>query len=169
MIAEVLNSYDLHLEFLRRLVSDLNDEQMVTQPDNALNHAAWTIGHLIYSCQSLGGELGVLPWLPDDWDKQFGTGSTPIDDAEKYPDKVSLLQHLDEAKLKLTAGLEESGESGLTMPLPDVRYRDRFPTIGHAVVHILSGHTALHLGQLIVWRRAMRLPAIPEPLDSNHE
>ena len=169
MIAEILNSYELHSEFLRRLVSDLSDDQMVAQPDNVPNHPAWTIGHLVHSCQAISGELGASPWLPDDWGNRFGTGSTPIDDATKYPDKEKLLRTLDEAKAKLSAALEESGESGLTAPLPDVRYRDRFPTIGHAVIHILSGHTALHLGQLTVWRRAMRLDIVPEPLSGSSE
>jgi hypothetical protein len=50
----------------------------------------------------------------------------------------------------------------LAQPLPDVRFRDQFPTVGHAVLHILAAHTALHIGQVIVWRRAMGLPAVPE-------
>lgn len=59
------------------------------------------------------------------------------------------------------------GDAGLAESLPDVRYRDKFPTIGHAVIHILSGHTALHLGQLTVWRHAMRLPLVVEPLNQH--
>ena len=59
------------------------------------------------------------------------------------------------------------GEAGLAKPLPDVRYRDRFPSIGYAAVHILSGHTALHLGQLTVWRRAMGLANVSEPLNED--
>ena len=33
-----------------------------------------------------------------------------------------------------------------------------FPTLGHALVHVLVGHTAAHVGQLADWRRAMGLP-----------
>ena len=169
MIAQVLNSYEIHLDFLQRLVSDLNEEQMVAQPNGAPNHPAWTIGHLVQSCQAISGELGLAAWLPDDWQERFGTGSTPVCDTTQYPDKEALLSRIDEAKTKLSEGLHDLGDSGLTSPLPDIRYRDRFPTIGHAVIHILSGHTALHLGQLTVWRRAMGLSAKTEPLDSNHE
>ena len=78
MITETLNSYELHSEFLRRLVSDLDKDQMICQPVNVPNHPAWTIGHLVYSCQQIGGEIGLSPWLPTDWGEQFGTGSTPI-------------------------------------------------------------------------------------------
>ncbi|MEO2013872.1 MAG: DinB family protein, partial [Fuerstiella sp.] len=84
MINEILNSYDLHLEHLRGLVADLDGDQLVCQPNNVPNHPAWTIGHLVYSCQAIGGELGVEPWLPEDWETRFGTGSTPTADAAAY-------------------------------------------------------------------------------------
>jgi hypothetical protein len=38
-------------------------------------------------------------------------------------------------------------------PLPDRMHRDKFPTVGHAVVHILTAHTAVHVGQISCWRR----------------
>lgn len=49
-------------------------------------------------------------------------------------------------------------DSELDSPLPDERYREVFPTLGHAVLHILTVHTAIHLGQISAWRRAMGLP-----------
>ena len=163
MIQEILNSYDLHLEFLRRLVSDLDDAQMTAQPPNTPNHPAWTIGHLAFSLQQMAGECGLSPWLPGDWETKFGTGSEPVSATDAYPDKASLLQVLEDSKERLFAVVRSLGEAGLAKPLPDVRYRDCFPTIGHAIVHILSGHTALHLGQLTVWRRGMKLGVATEP------
>ena len=165
MIAEILNSYDLHLTFLRNLVADLDELQMVCQPDNVPNHPAWTIGHLVHSCQQIGGEIGTPPWLPADWEERFGTGSTPVADPKAYPAKDALLSALDEGTERLRAALQAMEELDLKQPLPDVRYRDRFPTLGHAVIHILAGHTALHVGQLVVWRQVMGLGVVPEPLN----
>jgi hypothetical protein len=164
MIAEVLNSYRLHLEFMRRLIADLDESQMVCQPVNVPNHPAWTVGHLVHSCQQIGGEIGIPPWLPADWGERFGTGSTPIADHELYPGKVDLLHALDDGYQRLAEALRAAGEARLSEPLPDARYRDRLPTVGHAVLHILASHTALHLGQIVVWRRAMALPPVLEPL-----
>lgn len=164
MISEILSSYDLHLEFLRRLVSDLSDEQMVSQPDGVPNHPAWTIGHLVYSCQAMGGELGIPAWLPNVWETLFTTGSTPVADAVVYPNKETLLKAIEDGRDRLAKAMTSIGAAGLAEPLPDARYRDRFPTIAHAAIHILSGHTALHLGQLTVWRRALGLGNVTEPL-----
>ena len=165
MIAEILNSYELHLTFLRRLVADLDDNQMVCQPANVPNHPAWIIGHLTFSLQQIAGECGVSPWLPEDWEGKFGTGSTPVAAPSVYPDKESLLGILEDSKERLWSAIRFLGKAGLAKPLPDVRYQDQFPTVAHAVVHILSGHTAQHLGQLTVWRRTMNLAVTPEPLN----
>ena len=46
------------------------------------------------------------------------------------------------------------------------------PTVGHALLHILASHTAMRVGQIAVWRRAMGLPLVREPFNrssSEHE
>jgi hypothetical protein len=166
MIAEILNSFELNVEFLKRLVSDLDDHQMIRQPNGVPNHPAWTIGHLVYSCQQIGGEINLSPWLPSEWEAKFGTGSLPVEDATAYPSKVELLIAYDDGQHRLASRLKALERSDMALPLPDVRYRDQFPTVGHAVLHILSSHTALHLGQLTVWRRLMGLSVTPEPFDT---
>ena len=155
MIAEILNSYSLSLNFLRRLVADVPDGSFAAQREGAVNHPAWVIGHLIHSADAIGGEIGLSSWLPTDWGQQFGTGSTPLPEREAYPSRESLLNMITDAEMRLTERLTEIGERGLAQPLPDIRYREIFPTIGHAVLHILTAHAAVHIGQLTVWRRVM--------------
>ena len=154
MIPEITRSYSLALDYLRRLVADVPDERFSEQPANIANHPAWTIGHLIHSAQAIAGEMGLPEWLPDDWSARFGTGSNPTSDRENYPAKSTLLESLADAEHRVLHRLSTLGESALAQPLPDVRHRATFPTLGHAVLHILTVHTALHVGQLTVWRRA---------------
>jgi hypothetical protein len=158
MLDEVLRSYGMTLDYLRRLVADLDDRQMALQPGGAVNHPAWVLGHLAFSFQGLGRELGLAPWLPDVWKSFFGTDSKPKSEPGVYPAKATLLDHLFEGRRRLAAALTERGDEGLAGPLPDTRFRSVFPTLGHAVVHILVAHTAMHVGQLIVWRKVMGLP-----------
>jgi hypothetical protein len=85
MIPELVGSFDRSLTFMRGLVADLSDEEMVLQPPGAPNHAAWTLGHVIHSCQAIAAELGVVPWLPHDWEARFGYGSAPAAAAGSSP------------------------------------------------------------------------------------
>jgi hypothetical protein len=163
MLDEVLRSYGMTLDYLRRLVADLDDRQMALQPGGAVNHPAWVLGHLIYSCQAIGGEVGLPAWLEEDWARCFGAGSAPTADPAAYPSKAELLHALADGQRRLADRLAAVGEAGLAAPLPDERYRETFPTVGHAVLHILVAHAAVHVGQVSVWRRVAGLPPVPEP------
>jgi uncharacterized damage-inducible protein DinB len=81
-----------------------------------------------------------------------------VEDEGAYPAKQELLQTLADGERRLRERLSALGDTALSSPLPDERVREILPTLGHAVLHVLVGHTAAHLGQLAVWRRAMGLP-----------
>jgi hypothetical protein len=155
MIEEILNSYRISLDRIRALVAELNEDQMVWQADGLPNHPAWTIDHLVYSAQMIGQEMGIAPWLDETWLKPFHAGATPQADTSIYPSKEELLNALDAAAAKLSGKLQTMTGDDLAGPLPDERYRTIFPTLGHAVLHILTVHTSTHAGQLSAWRRAV--------------
>ncbi|OHB80506.1 MAG: hypothetical protein A2W31_00740 [Planctomycetes bacterium RBG_16_64_10] len=67
-----MGCFERTVAFIQESVADLSDEDIVLQPPGMPNHAAWTLGHVIHSCQAMAGELGVAPWLPSDWESQFG-------------------------------------------------------------------------------------------------
>lgn len=163
MIDEVVWSFSRTLEFLGRLLADVPDELMACQVSGVNNHPAWVLGHLAHSCEAIGGELGLAPWLPTDWGRRFGTGSVPVTIRDTYPGKDELLGALADGERRVTEQLNMIGESGLSQPLPDVRYRELFPTLGHAVLHVLTAHAAVHVGQITVWRRAVGLGPLGEP------
>ena len=123
-----------------------------------VNHPAWVIGHLTYSCQLLGAVLGLPEWLPDDWARRFGTGSVPVADVGVYESKHDALAILGDAQVRITRAVEQLDDARLDQPFPDEAYLDVFPTVRHALTHVLVGHTSMHVGQLTVWRRAMGLP-----------
>ncbi len=157
MIEEITASYSATLELIGRSVSDLTPVQWVAQPQGIPNHPAWTVGHLVHSAQAIGGEMGLQPWLPDAWGETFGTGSTPVPQLQAYPRGAELLSALELARGLIQERLGHIGTKALAGPLPDVRYREVLPSLGHAVLHILCGHTSFHAGQVMLWRRAMGL------------
>lgn len=156
----VLHSFAYCLDYLREQVADVDDADMVAQPNGIKNHPAWVIGHLAGSCQLLGGEIGLPPWLPNDWAKRFGTGSVPTTDVRAYETKDAALARLADAQARTTAAVSRLNDSQLDQPLPDEAHRAIFPTVRHALTHVLVGHTANHIGQLTLWRKAMGLPRL---------
>jgi hypothetical protein len=159
----VLHSFAYCLEFLREQIADVVPEDMTAQPNGIMNHPAWVLGHMTFSCQALGGELGMPPWLPQSFAERFGTGSVPLADANAYEQKDEALGMLDEAENRITNAVRRLNDSQLEEPLPDEKYRVLLPTIGHAITQVLTAHSANHVGQMTIWRQAMDLPRVSRP------
>jgi len=156
VIVELVSCFDRTTAYIRELVADLRDEEMILQPPGVPNHAAWTLGHVIHSCQAIAGELGVSPWLSDDWESFFGYGSSPHDAAgSAYSSRDVLAAYLADASDRLRAALLTTDEDRLRDPLPDPKSREVLPTTGAALLQIVCAHTAYHAGQLAAWRRAI--------------
>lgn len=153
-----LHSYRYALDYLREQVADVAGADLVAQPNGIVNHPAWVIGHLTHSGEMLGGVIGLAPWLPNDWAGRFGTGSVPVADASRYEGKDDALGRLADAQARITDAVGRLDDARLDTPFPDESYREVFPTVRHALTQVLVGHTAMHVGQLTVWRRAMGLP-----------
>ena len=155
MVQQIMGCFERTLAFIREQVADLSEEEMVLQPPGVPNHAAWTLGHLIYSCQEIGIELGLAPWLPSDWESQYGYGSLPSHIGSANSSKPTLLALLAGAGDRLRNALLLMDESAWAKPLPDEKTREILPTLGHALVQVIIAHTAFHAGQLAAWRRAI--------------
>ena len=154
----VLHSFAYGLDFLREQVADVDEADMIAQPNGIVNHPAWTIGHITAATHLLARTIGVQKWLPTEWVQHYRTGSIPVADANPYDSKNELLSKLREAQSKISHAIEQMNDSQLDVPFPAESYRDVFPTIRHALTQVLIGHTAFHVGQLSLWRKAMGLP-----------
>ena len=151
MVAELIHTFEATIRFIEQSVADLSDQQMIQQPKGLPNHAAWTLGHIIFSCQGMAIELGVKPWLPDDWESHFGYGSTPHADLRLYPAKAELLSLLADSAERLVSTIRVLNPSDLQQSLVD----EDLPTMSHLLWQVAVAHTAYHTGQLAVWRRAI--------------
>lgn len=162
-IEAVIHSFSFNLEFLCEQVSDVSEDQMVAQPNGIANHPAWVLGHLTFSCQAIGCEIGLDEWLPETWAAMYGTGSVPQPDRVCYPPTRESLFSLERARNKVTQAVRRLSDRELDQPLPDESFRKVLPTVRHAVTQILVAHTANHVGQITLWRNAMQLPRISRP------
>ena len=156
----VLHSFTYSLDYLTDQVADVSDIDMVALPEGIANHPAWTIGHLTLVLGMIGTVVGVPMSLPESWVKRFGPGSAPEAEQDLYEQKEVALKMLDEGRGRIVEAVSNLTDNRLDEPFPDESYRDVFPTIRHALTQVLIGHTAFHVGQISVWRKAMGLPSI---------
>ncbi len=156
----VVHSFRYSIDYLKLQLATVTDRQMHAQPPGVRNHPAWIVGHLVHTCQLLGELAGVKPWLDESWSRRYGSGSEPQDTPGLYETKEKLLASLENAAERIDNAAGMMNESELDAVFPAEQLREVFPTVRHAFTHVLTAHTAYHVGQISVWRRAMGLPAI---------
>ena len=160
MITQMTGTLEYTLDFIRQQIADLSDEELVLQPAGAPNHAAWTLGHIIHSCQAIVIELGKEVTSSTEWESRFGYGTRPNPTASENLPKSQLLANLAEASDRLRATFQALDTRFLNEPPSDIEMRKMFPTKGHELMQVVVAHTAYHAGQLAAWRRAIgRAPA----------
>jgi uncharacterized damage-inducible protein DinB len=170
MIDLLLSYYDRNADYARRLVADVSDGQWCAQPTPGAgagagtlrNHAAWVIGHLTQVADKATGNftLGLERRFPAGWDDLFHGKSQPTADRATYPDKAALMAAYEAAHARVADALRRADDSLLAKPTPHEGFRERFPTVGLALLHTMVGHECVHLGQLSAWRRALGLPNV---------
>jgi uncharacterized damage-inducible protein DinB len=163
----MLDSYLMVLNHTRnqtlKLVADLNDDQMVKQPAPKTNHPAWVLGHLLMVDHAFLSTITGAPlpaWIDDAYKTTYGNKSEPVADKSKYKPKTWYIEQLSGTHEKIVSRLKAMKPEEFQQPHPDPARRERFPTIGHAVMFYGTWHEAYHSGQLSTWRRVQGLPPV---------
>ncbi len=153
--------FDQNLVYSKQLVADLTEAQLVQQPvaGPMMNHPAWIIGHNAHVAYYAATFLGHAMKGPSEWKELLGGSSKPQAERSLYPTKVDLLSALEDSHSDLKEAIRNAKPEQLAEPMPE-KMRGRFPTVANLLMHILTAHEAVHLGQLSAWRRAFGLPAV---------
>lgn len=161
MLDLVLPTYNFTLQYAQKLIADIPDEQLCTQPlpDRVLNHPAFVLGHLAWANNNGATLLGRPSGLQEGWKELYGMGAKPLSERSRYPSKAELFKALEDAHARLTDALGKATPEQLAQPAPE-RMRNRYPTLAHALLGLMTAHETSHLGQLSAWRRAMGFPSV---------
>ncbi len=150
----------LHLDYAKKLVADIPDEKMCVQPLPGMNHAAWVLGHVAFVFDSMARVFDLPPSMSKEWVDLFKPSSQPSTDRAMYPSKAALLETYEKNYHRLLEVVQTATPEFLDREFPNPRLRPLLPTIGVAMVHVLTSHQAVHLGQLSAWRRAQGMGGV---------
>lgn len=149
----VIHAAKVNVEYARKLTADLTEDQMCVQPAPGVNHAAWVLGHLAYVFDSMAKVWGEQPVMPREWSELFNLASKPVSERERYPSKAALWDAYEKSCQRIIDIVQGAPAEAFEREFPNPKLRPMLPTVGVAMVHILTSHHALHLGQLSAWRR----------------
>jgi DinB superfamily len=138
-----------------RLADDMRDAPLMRPTSGGGNHPLWLLGHLAVVEGAIPQIAFGEPNPVGQWEKLFGQGTTPSDDAAAYPPYEEVLGTYRDLRRKNVARLEELGEAGLDAAPVAVPpgFEDEMRTVGQTYLTIAM-HQMIHYGQLADARRA---------------
>jgi hypothetical protein len=161
LIAGILRSWSYQRDYAERLVADVPDAEMASQPVPrvVMNHPAWVYGHCGIYPPVLAAMLEGRQF-EDPIKHRYGRDSRPSSNRADYPPKERIVSEFLNGHDLLADVLGRADPAVLARPIPLERWKARFPTIADAVAHLMLEHEAGHLGQVSAWRRAGGRPAV---------
>jgi hypothetical protein len=142
-------------KYSRGLLADFKSPEEWTRQVHAnANHALWFAGHMAVS-----DNFFISNVAPErtanrpEFEKAFGTGSTPTSNPGDYPPPADVLEFMDERRATLLDVLEKLPDADLEKPLAKGT-PDFLPDV-ESVFETAVWHEGMHSGQLSVCRRAM--------------
>ena len=152
-----------NLDYGQKLVADLDQDQMISQPapkgEAASNHPAWVLSHLnVYMplvSKALAGES-----FEDPKEHEFGMQSKPLSDASVYASKDKLIGDYVSFHEKVIGQMEAGDDSIFDTKVQLPRWQPVMPTVGVLLPYLLCNHENMHLGQLSAWRRIQGMPSV---------
>ncbi len=147
-------------DYLRKLIADLSDAQMLIQPYGQMNTPAWILGHLAIVNDYTLVTIGQPKVCDKSWHDLFGPETPPKADAMHGITKQQLLTKYEEGHAAIAKTILATPESLLTTPHTIDFLRPWLVNNQDLLTHLLTTHVCVHLGQLSAWRRAQSLPSV---------
>lgn len=148
--------FGFNLGILERMMEDVGDDELAAQPIPKMNPPRWILGHLAIANDMVLQMLEADGVCPPEWREAFGPGSVPNANGLPTPSKSELLDVFRKQSERFRAACAQTSQEVLAKPHAAriEALQKVFPTRGELIAQMVSGHIALHLGQLSAWRRA---------------
>lgn len=142
------------------LFGDLTDADLLVRPVAGANHYAWQLGHLIGSMKQMGEMVqpGSMPALPDGFVEKYTKETAGNDNRDDFLTKDEYLELLSQQRDATRKLINDIDVNQFDEPGPEPM-RELVPTVGD-VLHLMSLHEIMHLGQLSVIRRQLGKPVM---------
>jgi hypothetical protein len=159
----LIYSFNKNCDYALRLVADLADDQMVSQPVCSpaviMNHPAWILSHLNVYLPIIDAIIQNKEF-EDPKPHRFGMQSKPESDRGLYASKSALVGEFESQHRQIVQRLQNADLQMLENSVKLPRWQELMPVAGIALPYLMILHENQHLGQLSAWRRALGLPSV---------
>ena len=140
------------------LKGEFSEENLTYQIAPSKSHILWLVGHIANSYdEGFNPPLGLKSEFPNNYKELFKMGAKPVNDASAYPTLKELIDAFDTATNATLEHLKTVTDEELKRPFPEDSEVAKFAANADILLHEATFHTAYHLGQVSMLRRAQNL------------
>ncbi|MGN6369384.1 MAG: DinB family protein [Phycisphaerae bacterium] len=144
---------------LTMTLGDMSDADLLVRPVQNANHANWQLGHLAVAETNMLGMCGIpMPALPAGVAEKYSKEAAKSDDPAAFLKKDQLLGLLQSVRNASVAWVKSAFEEQLEAATAE-KLRGFAPTV-RDLLAALTGHDAMHMGQIQVIRRKLGKPIL---------
>lgn len=157
MLGPALSAHAFNLHFCERQCEGLNDDAILHRPGDGLHVPAWILGRLAAATDRAGKFLGLDRVCDASWHRAFGRGSSGEVELDPAPTKDQLLDAIRRWHARVADAVARGVDRERMEQPHGIPHLDGTPirTVGDVVLHLMTNHEAVHLGQLSVCRRVL--------------
>lgn len=155
----VLDLNQVDYQNILNKVKDIPEQEMTKFLPGLPNHPLWQLGHVTAVHAAVSRLVGQPAELPDNWAALFAPGSTPTDDASKYPSKQQVLEIFERVNKHTAQAVLAASDAQLDARHDIEPLKNIWPTVRHVATALLTFHNGYHIGQLADWLRAAKSAA----------
>ncbi len=147
--------------YLQNVLMDLSEADLNTVVAENVSPPLRIVAHLAIAADFGLKRLGQPMTCPPDWAAAYGPGTVATSLPANPPSKIQVLRQVEVSYDALCAAAAKADPEYLKQP-NEVPWFASTPilTNGHAVALMLTGHFAVHLGQISMTRRLRGLPPL---------
>jgi hypothetical protein len=142
------------VQYLEKLVTDLDETDMDRQLAVDVNPPRWILGHLAVSSDYVLRIFGHRFECPIDWHRSFARGTAAASRPTTIPPKSELMQQIHDGYAAVRQLTINADSTAMNQPhsVPFLR-ETPIATVGDVLAHLMTTHLATHTGQISFWRR----------------
>ena len=147
------------LSLLNMHLGDMSDADLLVRPVPNANHANWQLGHLAVAETNMLTMCGIpMPPLPTGVAEKYSKEASKSDNSTAFLKKEQLASLLQSVRNGSIAWAKSATPEQLAAPTVE-KLRGFAPTCGDLIA-MLTGHDAMHMGQIQVIRRKLEKPIL---------
>ena len=151
---DIISLFEFQQSYLLKTVANISDEIAYTKQDQGINSAGWVLGHLCAEGVDVLIKLGAHDTVYSvDWLGLFGSDAPSLDLQANLPSLSRAVHDFNEIYERVIAAYRALPAHAFEDDPPSKLLKDHLPNKHVWLLHHITTHIAVHIGNLVVWKK----------------